>query len=158
MAKKELTPERTRILTAVGERIMTLMNGTIHTIEGIPTATVKYPDGHPSAPYRKLDLMPDQELQLGDVRVGKSGKIIFTFTPCDKRDWEAAEFDAKALDVALPLFGAELGQKIGSTAEAVPVLVDELVIEIEETERRAREEAAREAASLYENNPNYGRF
>ena len=158
MAKQQLTPEYRAFLEEAGKRICKEMSGSVHSVEGIPMATLRYPESGNGPRFKKKELMAGQELELTETYVGKSGKLIFCFSPCDKRDWEAVELDAKTLDTVLPLFGGELAGKMQSDSEAFPVLLEELIVEIEilDKERKEAEEVAKQVA--YDNHPNFGRF
>lgn len=150
--------KQNKLLEMAGKRICDEMKGSVHAIEGIPIVTFRFPEDIKKGRYRKGAANAGQEIELAEVYMGKSGKLIFCFEPCDARDWEAIELDPKSLDNVLPLFGAELGQKVGSESEALPVILHELVIQCEmEEEERIRKEQA-EKQNAYVENPNYGRF
>jgi len=155
MARAQATPERIRLMERVIERITELRKGSLHPLDtGTPTVTLKMPDGG----FKRKPLFGGYELVFSGGYVGKSGQPNFVFEPSDERDWKQAEFNLKELDVAMPLFGAELSSEVDIDEEKMPVLFEKMLQKFAADDILAADAEKRAAQETYKNNPLFGRF
>ena len=87
MANVHLTDtpiDRDKLFERVLDTLNAALKDTVHTVEGAPQAQVLLKNGQ----YRTKPVFGDQELFFKDVRIGKSGKILFSFTAVDDVDCE----------------------------------------------------------------------
>lgn len=148
--------DRDKLFERVLETLNAALKDTLHAVEGAPQASILMPDDT----YKTKPVFGGQELFFKDVRVGKSGKIIFSFTPVDDMPWKQCEWDAAKLDQAVPLFGGALCEKLGYT-NLIENLPDLLKTFIQDTEAKMIEEIELEklsAAEVLGKNPKFGRF
>lgn len=132
------------------------LKDSVHVVEGAPQATVMRDDDT----YRKTAVHGSQELLFKDVRVGKSGKIIFSFTAVDAMPWKWCEWNAAELDQAVPLFAAGLAEtlKYPETMDDLSVLLKQIIADTEAKIITEEEEAVQHAAVAYSHNPKFGAF
>ncbi|WP_456868389.1 hypothetical protein [Galbibacter sp. BG1] len=157
MANVHLTEtkiDRDKLFERVVEQINESMKDTVHVVEGAPQASLLQSDGT----YKTKPVFGDQELFFKDVRVGKSGKIIFSFTPVDDMPWKQCEWDAVKLDQAVPLFGGVFAEKLNLEGEHLPTLVTDFIEKTEQMIISEAEAEKRNAAEAYANNEKFGRF
>lgn len=153
---QESEVDKEKLFEEVVETLTKALRDTTHEIEGAPMVQIMREDGE----YRNLAIHAPQELFFKDVRVGKSGKIIFSFTAVDDVPWKWCEFDAAKLDKAVPLFGGQLREKLGydGMTESLPAVLQHFIQETEKTMLKREEEAKVEAATAYVNNSKFGLF
>lgn len=157
MANVHLTEtkiDRDKLFERVVEQINKTMKETVHVVEGAPQASLLQSDGS----YKTKPVFGEQELFFKDIRIGKSGKIIFSFTPVDDMPWVQCEWDAVKLDAAVPLFGGVFAEKLGLEGEHLPSLVTEFLTKTEQLIISEAEEEKRSTAEVYANNEKFGRF
>jgi len=148
--------DKDKLYERVIDTINTALKGAVFTVEGAPQASVLLPDDT----YRTKPVFGDQELFFKDVRVGKSGKILFSFTPVDDAPWKQCEWDAAHLDQAIPLFASNACEKLGY-ANLIEKLPDLITTFIADTEKAMLDEIELEkvtAAEMHKDNPKFGRF
>ncbi|WLR90888.1 hypothetical protein [Shinella zoogloeoides] len=146
--------DRDKLFERVLETLNTALKETVHTVEGAPQASVLMKNDQ----YRTKPVFGDQELFFKDVRIGKSGKIIFSFTAVDDVEWKQCEWDSAQLDKAVPLFGVTMAEKLRYAGEHLPTLVDLLIKDTENQMLAEIEQEKVAAAEVHANNPKFGRF
>lgn len=151
---KESTIDKDKLFEIVLGKINSALKETLHIVEGAPQASLLMPDDT----YKTKPVFGGQELFFKDARVGKSGKVIFAFTPADDMPWKQCEWDAVKLDQAIPLFGGVFAEKLNLEGEHFPTLLHTM---IDNTEKAVMEQIELDkviAEQAYANNPKFGRF
>lgn len=142
---------------AFATEIVDLLKEEVFEVEGLPQAVVKYEEGHlPGAGagshFRKKELMPGWEFMLSGAYVGKSEKLLITFVPVDKHEWDSVEVEAAKVDTVFPLVGPALAEKFGIKTTERFKEAFEIAFE------KRQEERLREAEANYKSNPLFGMF
>lgn len=154
MSDTQTMIDRDKLHERVLEEINAKLKGTLHVVEGAPQASVKLADGT----YRTKPVFGDQELFFKEVYIGKSGKILFVFTPADDMPWVQCEWDAVKLDQAIPLFGGVLADKFGYDGENAPEIVHRFVEDVRAQMIDEIELEKITAAETHAANPKFGMF
>lgn len=151
MAKNPISHEERERMMDVGRRIIELAKDMVFEVDGIPTLTVKLPDGQ----YRKKAMSPGWGFTLIDVYVGSRETPIFVLEPIDSLPFEVIEASIKEADATFPKLGgmiAEAGEITGTKTLGGVFGI------IENDMRKQAKEAMVADQEAVASNPNWGRF